>query len=316
MVTRGRRGRGDRLPGVLRASAATTCRSPACASTAPRPPTPAPGVLDAIADADAVVIAPSNPIVSIGPVLAVPGRARGGRGPARPTSWPSRRSSPAPPSRARPTGCCASSGHEASVVGVARLYARAGGHARDRRGRRRPRRRRRGRGRALRRRAARSCATPADAAALAARRARGASADEPARDLPRSRASPEIAARRRPGRPDRRRRGGRRHRAARRRRRRRHPEDRVEGRGPARRRRPRRSRWPQAARRAGVGADPAPPGRPDHQRDQARLRLRQRRHRPVERRARARPPCSPRTPTARPAASATASGPGPASRSA
>lgn len=34
---------------------------------------PAPGVLDAIRDADAVVIAPSNPIVSIGPVLAVPG---------------------------------------------------------------------------------------------------------------------------------------------------------------------------------------------------------------------------------------------------
>ncbi len=34
---------------------------------------PAPGVLAAIASADAVVIAPSNPIVSIGPVLAVPG---------------------------------------------------------------------------------------------------------------------------------------------------------------------------------------------------------------------------------------------------
>ena len=35
--------------------------------------TPAPGVLDAIASADTVVIAPSNPIVSIAPVLAVPG---------------------------------------------------------------------------------------------------------------------------------------------------------------------------------------------------------------------------------------------------
>ena len=34
---------------------------------------PAPGVLDAIAHADRIVIAPSNPIVSIGPVLAVPG---------------------------------------------------------------------------------------------------------------------------------------------------------------------------------------------------------------------------------------------------
>jgi LPPG:FO 2-phospho-L-lactate transferase len=34
---------------------------------------PAPGVLDAIHDADVVVIAPSNPVVSIDPVLAVPG---------------------------------------------------------------------------------------------------------------------------------------------------------------------------------------------------------------------------------------------------
>ncbi len=34
---------------------------------------PGPGVIEAIADADAVVIAPSNPVVSIGPLLAVPG---------------------------------------------------------------------------------------------------------------------------------------------------------------------------------------------------------------------------------------------------
>ncbi|MSO58407.1 MAG: 2-phospho-L-lactate transferase [Thermoleophilia bacterium] len=34
---------------------------------------PAPGVVEAIADADLVVIAPSNPFVSIGPILAVPG---------------------------------------------------------------------------------------------------------------------------------------------------------------------------------------------------------------------------------------------------
>jgi LPPG:FO 2-phospho-L-lactate transferase len=34
---------------------------------------PAPGVIAAIESADAVVIAPSNPVVSIGPVLAVPG---------------------------------------------------------------------------------------------------------------------------------------------------------------------------------------------------------------------------------------------------
>jgi LPPG:FO 2-phospho-L-lactate transferase len=34
---------------------------------------PAPGVLDAVAEADAVVVCPSNPVVSIAPVLAVPG---------------------------------------------------------------------------------------------------------------------------------------------------------------------------------------------------------------------------------------------------
>jgi LPPG:FO 2-phospho-L-lactate transferase len=35
--------------------------------------TPAPGVLDAIADADVVLFPPSNPVVSIGTILAVPG---------------------------------------------------------------------------------------------------------------------------------------------------------------------------------------------------------------------------------------------------
>jgi LPPG:FO 2-phospho-L-lactate transferase len=34
---------------------------------------PAPGVLDAIATADAVLICPSNPVISIGPIVAVPG---------------------------------------------------------------------------------------------------------------------------------------------------------------------------------------------------------------------------------------------------
>src|SRR5260370_1817192 len=34
---------------------------------------PAPGVLDAIADADVLLFPPSNPVVSIGTILAVPG---------------------------------------------------------------------------------------------------------------------------------------------------------------------------------------------------------------------------------------------------
>ena len=36
---------------------------------------PAPGVLAALADADVVLLAPSNPVVSIGPILAIPGLA-------------------------------------------------------------------------------------------------------------------------------------------------------------------------------------------------------------------------------------------------
>lgn len=38
-----------------------------------RAPRPAPGVLEAIAEADAVVLAPSNPIASVDPVLSLPG---------------------------------------------------------------------------------------------------------------------------------------------------------------------------------------------------------------------------------------------------
>ena len=43
---------------------------------------PAPGVLEALADADAVVLCPSNPVASLGPILAVPGirEAVGARG--------------------------------------------------------------------------------------------------------------------------------------------------------------------------------------------------------------------------------------------
>jgi LPPG:FO 2-phospho-L-lactate transferase len=88
--------------------------------------TPAPGVLDALGRADTVVVAPSNPIVSIGPVLAVPGireavTARrdsvvaispivGGRALKGPADRLLREL-----------------GHDDSVVGVARLYAAIAG---------------------------------------------------------------------------------------------------------------------------------------------------------------------------------------------
>jgi LPPG:FO 2-phospho-L-lactate transferase len=82
---------------------------------------PAPGVLEAIAAADRVVIAPSNPLVSIGPVLAVPGVTEALR---------SRRDvvtaiSPIIAGAALKGPAdrmMVELGHEASVVGVARLY--------------------------------------------------------------------------------------------------------------------------------------------------------------------------------------------------
>jgi LPPG:FO 2-phospho-L-lactate transferase len=84
--------------------------------------TPGPGVLDAIVDADVVVVAPSNPIESIGPLLAVPGvrdalGARvGGRVAVSPIIAGAALKGPA-------DRLLAELGHEASVVGVARLYA-------------------------------------------------------------------------------------------------------------------------------------------------------------------------------------------------
>lgn len=83
---------------------------------------PAPGVLEAVADADAVVICPSNPVVSIGPVMAVPGIA---------AAVSKRREravavSPIVAGRALKGPAdrlLAELGHEPSVVGVARMWA-------------------------------------------------------------------------------------------------------------------------------------------------------------------------------------------------
>jgi LPPG:FO 2-phospho-L-lactate transferase len=82
---------------------------------------PAPGVLDAIADADVMLICPSNPIVSIGPVLAVPGvraavEARRAQAVAvSPIVAGTALKGPA-------DRMLRELGHDASVVGVARLY--------------------------------------------------------------------------------------------------------------------------------------------------------------------------------------------------
>jgi LPPG:FO 2-phospho-L-lactate transferase len=83
---------------------------------------PAPGVLEAIRDASSIVVCPSNPVVSIGPVLAVPGvrealAARRARVVAvSPIVAGAALKGPA-------DRLLAELGSEASVVGVARLYA-------------------------------------------------------------------------------------------------------------------------------------------------------------------------------------------------
>jgi LPPG:FO 2-phospho-L-lactate transferase len=83
---------------------------------------PAPGVLDALATAQLVVIAPSNPIVSIGPILAVPGIAdavaarRDHTVAISPIVAGAALKGPA-------DRMLAELGHERSVTGIARIYA-------------------------------------------------------------------------------------------------------------------------------------------------------------------------------------------------
>lgn len=84
---------------------------------------PAPGVLDAIKDAELVICCPSNPVVSIGPILAVPGilgalEARRDQVVAvSPIVAGSALRGPA-------DRLLRELGHEASALGVARLYER------------------------------------------------------------------------------------------------------------------------------------------------------------------------------------------------
>ena len=83
---------------------------------------PAPGVLDAIAGAEAIIVAPSNPFVSIEPILAVPGVRDALRG----ASAPVVAVSPIVGGAAVKGPAAAmmrSLGHEVSALGVARLYA-------------------------------------------------------------------------------------------------------------------------------------------------------------------------------------------------
>lgn len=82
---------------------------------------PAPGVLEALEGAEAVVIAPSNPIVSIGPLLAVPG-VRAAVEAARPRCVAVSPIVAGAALKGPADRMLRELGHEPSVVGVARLY--------------------------------------------------------------------------------------------------------------------------------------------------------------------------------------------------
>jgi LPPG:FO 2-phospho-L-lactate transferase len=86
---------------------------------------PAPGVMDAIADADTVVLSPSNPVVSIGTILAVPGI----RDALMATSAPVVGLSPiigGAPVRGMADACLAAIGVSTSAAGVAEHYGARG----------------------------------------------------------------------------------------------------------------------------------------------------------------------------------------------
>ncbi len=82
---------------------------------------PAPGVLDAIREADVVLLPPSNPIVSIGIVLAVPGVRDALRGTAAPVVGVSPIVGGAPV-RGHADACLAALGLPATPAAVASLY--------------------------------------------------------------------------------------------------------------------------------------------------------------------------------------------------
>ena len=83
---------------------------------------PAPGVLDAIASAEAIFLAPSNPIASIGPILAIPGirdSIASSTAPVVAVSPIIGGRSLQPPAAEMMAGL----GYDVSVIGVASIYA-------------------------------------------------------------------------------------------------------------------------------------------------------------------------------------------------
>ena len=84
---------------------------------------PAPGVLDALGSADVVVLPPSNPVVSVGTILAIPGIRDAVRDAAAPVVGISPVIGGAPV-RGMADACLAAIGVETSAAAVARHYGR------------------------------------------------------------------------------------------------------------------------------------------------------------------------------------------------
>jgi len=82
----------------------------------------APGVLDAIREADIIIVPPSNPVVSIGIILGVPGVRDALRGSAAPVVGVSPLISGAPV-RGHADACLSAIGVESTTQAVAGLYA-------------------------------------------------------------------------------------------------------------------------------------------------------------------------------------------------
>jgi LPPG:FO 2-phospho-L-lactate transferase len=82
---------------------------------------PSDGVLQAVAEADAIVIGPSNPVISIGPILALPGMREALRGAPAPvvavSPFVGGRSVKGPTD-----AFCDGAGIERSAAGIARAY--------------------------------------------------------------------------------------------------------------------------------------------------------------------------------------------------
>ena len=118
-----RRAAGRPLPGVVGAACGPPCRPQQIVAVGMDRAVAGPGVLDAIREADVVLLPPSNPVVVIGIILGVPGVRDALRGTPRARRRASRRSSAAGRCAGTPTPAWRRSASTTTAGAVAGLYA-------------------------------------------------------------------------------------------------------------------------------------------------------------------------------------------------